>query len=72
MEFELGKTKTVKLSLTRCMVVHTSLLYKDCFAWNYHEIIGMEREFVEHKLPVTEGYKSYKHMSCRFNPHFMV
>ena len=34
--------------------------YKDCFAWNYDELPGLERELVEHKLPIKPGYKLVK------------
>ncbi|KAI5335313.1 hypothetical protein L3X38_025446 [Prunus dulcis] len=29
--------------------------FKDCFAWDYHEIPGLDRGLVEHKLPMKKG-----------------
>ena len=45
--------------------------YKDCFAWYYHEIPGLFREFVEHCLPIKEGFKAFKQPSKRFNLELM-
>jgi hypothetical protein len=42
--------------------------YIDCFAWNYHEMLGLSRELVEHRLPIKSGFKPYKQPTQRFNP----
>jgi hypothetical protein len=34
--------------------------YKDCFAWDYSEMPGLDRSVVEHRLPIKPGYKPYK------------
>jgi hypothetical protein len=34
--------------------------YVDCFAWNYHEMPGLYRELVEHRLPIKTGFRPYK------------
>ena len=26
--------------------------YKDCFAWEYYEMLGLNRSIVEHRLPI--------------------
>ncbi|CAL8997887.1 unnamed protein product [Prunus brigantina] len=31
--------------------------FKDCFAWHYHKMPGLDRSLVEHRLPIKEGYK---------------
>jgi hypothetical protein len=36
--------------------------YKDCFAWDYSEIPGLDRSIVEHRLPIKPGYKPYKQL----------
>lgn len=45
--------------------------FKDCFAWKYEEMPGLSREFIEHRLPIKEGFKPYKQpprrMSCEVN-----
>src|SRR5512141_950066 len=42
--------------------------YVDCFAWEYHEMPGLSRELVEHRLPIKPGFRPYKQPPCRFNP----
>nr|ABA97439.1 retrotransposon protein, putative, unclassified [Oryza sativa Japonica Group] len=42
--------------------------YVDCFAWEYHEIPGLSRELVEHRLPIKPGFRPYKQPPRRFNP----
>ena len=34
--------------------------YQDCFAWDYHEMPGLDRSLVEHRLPIKPGFRSYK------------
>jgi hypothetical protein len=34
--------------------------YKDCFAWDYSEMPGLDRSIVEHRLPIKPGFKPYK------------
>ncbi|CAL2277709.1 unnamed protein product [Prunus armeniaca] len=34
--------------------------FRDCFAWHYHEMPGLDRELVEHKLLVKDGYLPIK------------
>jgi DNA modification methylase len=35
--------------------------YKDCFAWDYSEMPGLDRSIVEHRLPIKSDFKPYKH-----------
>jgi hypothetical protein len=42
--------------------------YVDCFAWNYHEMAGLSRELVEHRLPIKFDFRPYKQPAQRFNP----
>jgi hypothetical protein len=42
--------------------------YVDCFTWNYHEMSGLNRELVEHQLPIKSGFRPYKQSARRFNP----
>ncbi|CAL2276893.1 unnamed protein product [Prunus armeniaca] len=41
--------------------------FRDCFAWHYHEMPGLERELVEHKLPIKEGYLPVKQARRRMS-----
>jgi hypothetical protein len=34
--------------------------YKDCFAWDYSEMPGLDRSIVEHWLPIKPGHRPYK------------
>ena len=45
--------------------------FKDCFAWDYHEMPGLSREMVEMKLPIKEGKRPVKQLPRRFAPEIM-
>ena len=32
--------------------------FKDCFAWDYEDMLGLSSELVEHRLPICEGKTS--------------
>ncbi|CAN6571358.1 unnamed protein product [Malus baccata var. baccata] len=34
--------------------------FKDCFAWHYTEMPGLDPALVEHRMPIKEGYKPVK------------
>jgi hypothetical protein len=34
--------------------------YKDCFAWDYWEMPGLDHSIVEHRLPIKPGFRPYK------------
>jgi hypothetical protein len=42
--------------------------YVDFFAWNYHEMLSLSRELVEHQLPIKSNFRPYKQPARRFNP----
>lgn len=42
--------------------------YRDCFAWNYHEMPGLSRSIVEHRLPTKPGYRPFKQPQRRTDP----
>ena len=42
--------------------------YVDCFAWEYSEMPGLNRDLVEYQLPIKAGFRPYKQPSRRFNP----
>ena len=41
--------------------------FKDCFAWEYYEMPGLDRSIVEHRLPIKPGYRPFKQAPRRFN-----
>ena len=44
---------------------------KDCFAWEYYEMPGLDRSIVEHRLPIKPGYRPFKQAPRRFNPNVL-
>lgn len=34
--------------------------YKNCFAWDYNELLGLDRDLVEHCLPIKLNFKPYQ------------
>ena len=42
--------------------------YVDCFTWEYHEMSGLSRELVEHRLPIKSGFRPHKQPPRKFNP----
>ena len=34
--------------------------FKDCFAWEYYVMPGLDRSIVEHRLPIKPGYRPFK------------
>ena len=45
--------------------------FKDCFAWEYYEMPGLDRSIVEHRLPIKPRYRPFKQASRRFNPNVL-
>jgi hypothetical protein len=33
--------------------------FKDCFAWEYYEMPGLDRSIVEYRLPIRQGYQQF-------------
>ena len=33
--------------------------FKDCFSWNYDEILGLDRSIVEHHLPIRPEFHNF-------------
>ena len=40
-----------------CQLLHE---FKDCFAWSYHEMPGLDRTLVEHELRIKPGCKPFR------------
>ena len=34
--------------------------YRDCFAWDYTEMPGLDRSIVEHRLPLKKGFQPFQ------------
>ena len=42
--------------------------YFDCFAWSYTEMSGLNRDIVEHRLPIKPGFQPFKQKARHFGP----
>ena len=40
--------------------------FRDCFAWEYYEMPGLDRSIVEHRLPIKPVYQPFKQALRRF------
>ena len=45
--------------------------YKDCFAWSYNELPGLDMSLVEHSLPMKPNFKPYKQKPRRMSPEMI-
>jgi len=46
--------------------------YKDCFAWQYYKMPGLDRKLVEHRLPIKPGYRPFKQAPRRIKHEVMA
>jgi len=58
---------------SECKQRLTDLLkeYKDCFAWDYTEMPGLDRSIVEHWLPIKSGFRPQQQPARRCNPNIL-
>jgi len=47
---------------SECKQQLTNMLkeYEDCFAWDYTEMPGLDRSIIEHRLPITSGFRTHQ------------
>ena len=45
--------------------------FKDCFTWEYNEMLGLSRELVEHQLPLKPHVQPVKQAPQRFAPEVL-
>ena len=45
--------------------------FKDCFAWEYYEMHGLDRSIIEHWLPIKPRYQPFKQAPRRFNQNVL-
>ena len=52
---------------SECKQQLTDLLkeYKDCSAWDYTEMPGLDRSIVQHRLPIKSGCRPHKQPARR-------
>ena len=41
--------------------------FKDCFAWHYTEMPGLDPTLIEHMMPIKEGFKPIKQAPQRMS-----
>jgi len=58
---------------SECKLQLTDLLkeYKDCFAWDYTEMSGLDRSIVEHRLPIKPRFRPHQQPARRYNPNIL-
>ncbi|KAM1059907.1 hypothetical protein ACFX2B_024373 [Malus domestica] len=44
--------------------------FKDCFAWSYHEMPGLDRTLVKHELRIKPGYKPFDNLLDDSQPKY--
>nr|KYP38436.1 Transposon Ty3-G Gag-Pol polyprotein [Cajanus cajan] len=75
-EVNMGSIENKKITyisklLKRCLreeIIRILYEYRDCFAWDYEEMSGLDRSLVEHRLPMILGKKPVKQSPRRFSP----
>ena len=45
--------------------------FKDCFAWEYYEMSGLDQLIVEHRLPIKPRYQPFKQAPRIFSPNVL-
>ena len=55
----------------RLEVIHLLKEFKDCFAWDYDEMPGLDRGLVELQLPIKSRKKPVKQTPRRFAPEIL-
>ena len=40
--------------------------YKDCFAWSYDKMSGLNKDLVEYNLPIEENFQPLNQLSKHF------
>jgi hypothetical protein len=45
--------------------------YSDCFAWSYTKMPGLNRELVEHRVPIKSGFRPFKQRPRPFRPDLL-
>ena len=46
--------------------------YKDCFAWSYTKLPGLNRKLVEHRLPIKARFEPYQQAPRRMVPDIIL
>ena len=46
--------------------------YKDCFAWEYHKMPGLDQTLVEHRLSIKEGARPIRQAPRRMTGEIMA
>jgi hypothetical protein len=46
--------------------------YADCFAWNYTEMPRLDRNIVEHRLPLKSGFRPFQQRARQMKADVLV
>jgi hypothetical protein len=44
--------------------------YADCFAWDYTEMLGLDRSIVQHRLPLKKGFQPSQQWARQMKAEF--
>ena len=45
--------------------------YRDCFAWYYTEMPGLDRSIVEHRLPLKKGFRPFQQRASQMKAEIL-
>jgi hypothetical protein len=45
--------------------------YVDCFAWDYIEMLRLDRSIVEHRLPLKSGFRPFQQRARQMKPEVL-
>ncbi|KAK1618332.1 hypothetical protein QYE76_023849 [Lolium multiflorum] len=52
---------------------HLKALYlRDCFAWDYTEMPGLDRSIIEHRLPLKKGFRPFQQRARQMKAEILV
>lgn len=60
------------LAETRMALIGLLTSYKDYFAWDYTKLFGLDRDLVEHYLPIKPGFKPFQQPLRRMAPKMIT
>ena len=59
-EVNLGTQEEPRVTEEFARILEVLKKYKDCFAWSYTELQGLNRKLVEYRLPIKTGFEPYQ------------
>lgn len=64
LEVNLGIVEDLRTTFSRVLLnkglIELLTFCKDCFAWDYHKLPRLDKELVEHCLPIKPNFRPYQ------------